>query len=444
MSSLFQEQRKLRQQREVAIRRGVVAVLDIGTTKLACLILQFVPPPANDAGAAGVKMPHASAFRVIGVGTVQSHGVEFGDISAMDQAENAIRNAIQKAQKMAGQRVDHAIVCFSGGTPRSYGVEGVVEVANGEVVEQDIGNVLAHCDIPDFGEGREVVHALPVNFTLDHRTGLSDPRGQIGSQLAVDMHLLTVADTPIHNIIQCVRRCDLELSGIAVSSYTSGLSSLVEDEQELGAACVDLGGGATGISVFLKRQLIYADAVRLGGVHVTRDLSAGLHLRYDIAERLKTMHGGLVATGQDDRDVIELADPKAPPTDERRTITRSELIGIMRPRMEEILEDVRARLDAAGFDSLPSQRIVLTGGGSQTPGLETLAQHILGRQVRIGRPMRVHGLPQLATGPGFASAVGLALHISNPQDECWDFDIPADRMGAQRIRRAVRWFRDNW
>jgi len=116
----------------------------------------------------------------------------------------------------------------------------------------------------------------------------------------------------------------------------------------------------------------------------------------------------------------------------------------MRPRVEEILEDVRARLDAAGFEYLPGQRIVLTGGGSQIPGLAPMASRILGQQVRLGRPMRIQGLPQAATGPAFSSAVGLCLYAAHPQDECWDFEIPAERQTGRSIRRAVRWFRENW
>jgi cell division protein FtsA len=125
-------------------------------------------------------------------------------------------------------------------------------------------------------------------------------------------------------------------------------------------------------------------------------------------------------------------------------VSRAELIGIMRPRVEEILEEVRARLDAAGFEYLPSQKIVLTGGGSQIPGLDGLASKILGQQVRLGRPMRVHGLPQAATGPGFASAVGMCLFATHPQDEWWDFDLPVERYPVRSLMRAMRWFRDNW
>jgi cell division protein FtsA len=312
------------------------------------------------------------------------------------------------------------------------------------VRERDIGEVLASCELPEYGNDREVLHALPVNFVLDGRTGLNDPRGQVGKQLEVDMHLLTVGGTSLQNILHCIRRCDLELAGIVCSSYASGLAALVEDEQELGAACIDIGGGATGISIFVRRQMIYADAVRMGGVHVTSDICQGLQVSMTDAERLKTMHGGLVATGLDDRDMIELPSILGDWDHDRRQISRTELIGVMRPRMEELLEEVRSRLDAAGFDDLPSQRIVLTGGSAQTPGLETVAARILGRQVRIGKPLRVQGLPASATGTAFAASVGLALHTSHPQDECWDFEMPADRIGARRVARALRWFKDNW
>ena len=245
-------------------------------------------------------------------------------------------------------------------------------------------------------------------------------------------------------MVYCVKRCDLELAGIASSSYVAGFSSLVEDEQELGAACVDMGGGATGLSIFMKKHMIYADSVRIGGDHITSDISMGLSVPMATAERIKTFYGGVHATGMDDREMIELTGETGDWEHDRRTVSRAELIGIMRPRVEEILEDVRSRLDAAGFEYLPSQQIVLTGGGSQIPGLDSLASRILGQQVRLGRPLRVHGLPQAATGPGFASAVGLCLFAAHPQDEWWDFEIPVDRYPARSFKRAVKWFKDNW
>ena len=440
---LYEVQRAMRARREAALRRGVIAVLDIGTSKVSCLVLQFVPKEGGGGPEARPTLTQG-AFRVIGASNTRSRGVAFGEIAAMEECERAVRTAIQAAQKMANLRVDHVIVGFSGGRPRSYGVTGETEVLNGAVAERDIGHVLAACDIPDYGDGREALHALPVNFCLDARSGLTDPRGQVGKTLAVDMHLLTIAATPLRNVLHCIRHCDLELAGVAVAPYASGLASLVEDEQELGAACIDIGGGVTGISVFVRRQMIYADTVRMGGGHVTSDICQGLQVSMQEAERVKTMHGGLIATGLDDREMIELPSILGDRDHDRRQISRSELIGVMRPRVEEILEEVRARLDASGFEYLPSQRIVLTGGGAQTPGLETVAGHVLGRQCRVGKPLRVQGLPQSATGAGFATAVGLAMHVSHPQDECWDFEMPADRHGARRVTKALRWFKDNW
>ena len=444
MNDLYQQQRAMRAMRRAAIQRGVIAILDIGTSKIGCLVLRFDGPeqfPATD----GVgSLAGQSAFRVIGAATTRSRGLRFGEIDAMGETERAIRTAVQQAQKMAQTRVDHVIATFSGARPRSYGLAGTVELIGATVAEDDIARALAACEMPDIGEGREVLHAQPVNFALDHRTGLSDPRGQAGNRLSVDMHVLTVDAHVVRNALYCIRRCDLEVAGIASSAYASGISSLVEDEQELGAACIDMGGGSTGLSIFIKKHMIYADAVRLGGDHVTSDISKGLHVPWAVAERIKNFYGGLVATGIDDREQIEIGGQSGDWEKDRRTVSRSELIGIMRPRVEEILEEVRLRLDAAGFDHLPSQQIVLTGGASQIPGLDGLAPKILGQQVRIGRPLRVQGLPQAATGPGFASSVGLALFAAHPQDEWWDFEVPADHYAGRSLRWAMKWFKDNW
>ena len=444
MSDLYQSQRAMRNMRQAAMQRGVIAILDVGTSKIACLVLRFDGPEQYRETDGVGALAGQSAFRVIGAATTRSRGVRFGEIDAMRETERAIRTAVRAAQKMANVRVDHVIACFSGAQPRSYGLAGAIDLHDTVVTDQDVGRVLASCDVPDVGEGREVLHAQPVNFALDHRSGLADPRGQIGNQLSCDLHLLTIDTDVVQNLLYCIKRCDMELAGIASSAYVSGISSLVEDEQELGAACIDMGGGATGLSIFIKKHMIYADSVRLGGDHVTQDISKGLQVPLATAERIKTFYGGVVATGMDDREMIEIGGDTGDWEHDRRTVSRSELIGIMRPRVEEILEEVRSRLDAAGFDHLPSQQIVLTGGASQIPGLDGLAPKILGNQVRIGRPLRVQGLPQAATGAAFASCVGLSLFAAHPQDEWWDFDMPIDRYPARSLKRAVKWFKDNW
>ena len=421
-----------------------MAVLEVGSAKTCCFVLSLDPGALARAQAEGRPHDVFGAVRIAGVGLTRSRGVRLGEIVDMEEACRAIRTALELAEKMAGERVDQVIATLSGARPESFGVTGSALVEGLEVTGRDVARAVAAARWPETPEGREVLHAQPVNFTLDDVPGLSDPRGMTGSRLACDLHVVSVATNPLRNLAQCVRRADLELAGVVAAPYEAGLSSLVEDERKLGAACVDLGAGATGISVFLRGHLIHVDSVRLGGDHITMDIANGLAMPTVAAERLKTFHGGAVATSLDDRELIEAPRLGDPGPEERRRISRTSLIGVIRPRLEEILETTRDRLKAAGFQSLPGRRIVLTGGGAQLPGLEETAQRILGRRARIGRPLRVAGLPPNAAGPAFAAPVGLAIYAAQPQDEMWDFETPLAPNGRGRLARTVRWFRDNW
>ena len=218
MRDLYDSQRAMRHMRKAAMQRGVVAILDVGTSKIACLVLRFDgPEKLRDHDGVG-SMAGQSSFRVIGAATTRSRGVKFGEVDAMQETERAIRTAVQAAQKMAQVRVDHVIACVSGARPRSYGLDGQVSVEGPVVGDMDIGRVLAACDVPDYGAGREVLHAQPVNFTLDHRSGMADPRGQTGMKLSTDLHLLTVDAPAIENLLYCIKRCDLDLAGLASSA----------------------------------------------------------------------------------------------------------------------------------------------------------------------------------------------------------------------------------
>ena len=192
MNNLYETQRMMRRARKAAIQRGVIAILDVGTSKIACFVLKFDTVKARDPQDPVGSMVGQADFKIIGASTIRSRGVKFGDIEIIRETERAIRTTVQAAQKMAGVRVDHVMACFSGGNPRSYGLSGTSVVQNGMVVESDIATVLNECEIPKYGSYRDVLHAQPVNFTLDHKNGLVDPRGQIGKKLSVDMHLLTV------------------------------------------------------------------------------------------------------------------------------------------------------------------------------------------------------------------------------------------------------------
>ena len=443
MNPYVANMRAMRGRMRAALRKGMIAVLDVGTAKTACFVLR-VDLARLDKAAESAAHDAFGAIRVVGAGVTQSRGVKLGEIVDLEEAEKAVRTALEKAEKMAGERVDQVIACVSGARPESAGFFGDVEVEGDVIARRDIARALAACDWPARREGREVIHAMPVNFTLDNETSAAQPIGMAARQLAVDMHTISVADAPLRTLAACVRRCDLELAGVVAAPYAAAMSAMVEDEKKLGAACVELGAGSTNISIFLHNHLIHTESIRMGGDHITQDIASGLFMPTAAAERIKTFHGGAVATGLDDREMIEAPSLAEDHPSDRRRISRSALIGVIRPRVEEILEEARKALDAAGFMHLPGRRIVLTGGGAQLTGVEEVAQRILGRQVRIGRPLRLGGLPQATTGPEFAAAVGLAIHAARPQDELWDFEHVGPLSGRRRISGAFRWFRDNW
>ncbi len=438
---LYKVQKRLSRRRLKAVNKGTIGLIDLGSSKVVCFILRFTPDiEKNHQAGDTTYIPKNVAFRIIGVATTRSRGLKLGEIDKIDEVQSAIRTVVQASQKMAGVLVEDVLVSFSGGEPKSYGVFGTAKVTKGKVTESDIGSALKNSELPNFGTSRSVLHALPVNFSIDDRTGLVDPRGQFGEELTVDLHLMTIHQSLVDNVIQAIRGCHLDLAGLCFGPYLAGSSSLTEDELNLGAACIDLGAGISGVTIFLKKQMIFGGSVRMGGSHVTNDIAKAFNISFDSAERIKNLHGGLISTSRDDRDLIELSNMNQ----EKIEISRSELIGVIRPRVEEILEDIHAQLGVAGFNKLSNKKVILTGGASQLPGLFEVASKILDSSVRIGKPIRVQGLPHAANGPGFAVAVGLALHAGHPQDECWDFRMPLTKSGLGKLNGIFKWFVQNW
>ncbi|MEM0990671.1 MAG: cell division protein FtsA [Pseudomonadota bacterium] len=442
-----EDYRTMRARRLAAVRRGRIAVLDIGSTKITCLVLRLDPQRIAEADLRdGRGTALFGAIEVVGARTVQARGVRRGEIFDMEETCRAIRLALLNAERMAAprvERVDQVIVSFSGGRPVSAMTEGEIETETGQVTERDLSAALDAAPEPPLGKGRAILHAQPCEITVDHKTGIADPRGMTARRLSVAMHVLTVDAQPLADVIECVRRCDLDLAGIVSAPYASAMAALIEDEQRAGAVCVDMGGGATSISLYLRDHLMGVDQVRYGGGHVTSDIAAGLGMSQQTAERIKTLHGGVIPMGADDRRMIEAPRLGEEDTPGARQISRGMLIGVIRPRVEEILEMVRARLIALGVDAMPGSGLVLTGAAAQLEGMDELATRILGRRPRIGRPLRIAGLPQSLAGPDYATAVGLAMYALRPHDELWDFEAPPS--GARgRAGDMIRWLKRAW
>ena len=434
--------RTMRTRLHAAVKRGRLAVLDVGSSKITCLVLRLDPSRISEVGGGHAMF---GAIEVAGARTVQSRGIRRGEIVDMEDVCRSIRMALLNAERMAAnrvERVDHVIVSYSGGRPASYMTEAEVETETGQVTERDLSNVLAKCPEPPLPQGRQILHAQPCEITVDYQNGITDPRGMTARKLSLALHVMTVDRKPLSDLIECVRRCDLDLAGVVSAPYASALSALVEDEQRAGAMCIDMGGGGTSCAVFLRDHLMCVNQIRYGGNHVTGDIAAGLMMSQSTAERIKTLHGGVIATGADDREMLDAPRVGEEELPERRQISRGMLIGVIRPRIEETLLLLKAQLDAIGVDAMPGSGLVLTGAACQLQGIDDMVHRILGRRPRIGRPLRIAGLPQALSGPDYATAVGLAMYALRPHDELWDFEAPRAIRG--RTANMMRWFKNSW
>lgn len=420
-------------------RPVIVSVLDVGTSKICCVIARLTPRPLGDI------LPGRTHFiEVLGFGYQRSRGIKAGSVVDLDQAEKAIRLAVDAAERMAGLTVESLIVSLSCGRLGSETFSGRYDLTGSEVTESDIQRVLEVGSNYTVKEGRAIVHALPIGYALDSNRGIRDPRGMIGSVLSVDTHLVSADAAPLRNLEICINRAHLEVETMVATPYASGLSTLVDDETQMGVACVDIGGGTTKISVFADGQCVHVDAFALGGHHVTMDLARALSARLVDAERIKALYGSVIVTDSDERDMVTV-EPVGD-DDVAHQVTRAQIVEIIRPRVEETLEVVRDRLHASGFAGRVGRRIVLTGGASQLTGLSDLARKVLGRNVRLGRPVGIAGLPEAARGAAFATAVGLLIYPQVAQIEQFSSRRKSMAMVANGgfVSRMGAWFRDSF
>jgi cell division protein FtsA len=292
-----------------------------------------------------------------------------------------------------------------------------------------------------------VMHSLPIGYSLDGNRGMHDPIGMLGETLGVDMHVVTADEAPLRNLELAINRCHLEVETVVATPYASGLAALVDDEAELGVACIDMGGGTTTLSIFHGGEFVHADAIAVGGQHVTLDVARGLSTNLADAERIKARHGSALPSISDEKDILTIPPVGEDERDHPNTVPRSALTRIIRPRVEETLELTREMLTKSGFSGEVGKRVVLTGGASQLTGLAETARRMFGRNVRLGRPLGVAGLPEAAKSPAFAAAVGLAIYPQVAQIEQFRARRPSllSMTGTDGyFARVGRWIKDSF
>jgi len=415
-------------------KTSLVSVLDIGSTKICCVIARLVPRPEGKS-----LRGRTHSAEVIGFGYGPSAGVKSGVVTDVEKAEQAIRTVVGMAERAAGVTVESVVVNVTAGRLASETFSAAVSLGGQEVERADIQRVLRAVNDRSIRPERSIIHALPIGYALDGQKGIRDPKGMVGEKLSVDVAVVSAETLSMRNLELVLHRCHLQIEALMATPYASGLASLVDDEAQLGVACVDFGGATTTVSIFNEGHLVYADAIAIGGHHLTLDLARQLSIGVADAERLKTLYGSVLPGQSDERDMISIVPVGAQPDEAPGQVARATVTRILRPRIEEILTAVRDRMQALGMMDLCGRRFVLTGGASELTGLPEVARRVLARNVRNGRPMGIAGLPEMAKGAAFATVAGMLIY---PQICGQEYSEP----GARRLTGTDGYFArvGNW
>jgi len=383
-------------------RTALVASLDIGTSKIACMIARLKPCPPSDA-----LRGRSHAVELIGYSQIQSRGLKAGAVVDLAECEQAVRQAVALAEDMAKVRVESVLLSVSAGRLQGHLIEAAANIRGGAVTAADVARVTSAGMRHATGEGRTVLHALPVGYSIDGVKGIRDPKGMVARQFGVDMNVVTADATVARNLMLVVERCHLNVEAMAASPYVAGLAVLTDDEADLGAAVVEMGAGTT---TYSGGRFVHASGFALGGHHITMDLARGLSACIADAERIKTLYGTVLTGGSDTRELMSVPSAGDDELDVPQIVSRATIANIVRHRAEEIFEMARDRLADSPFAAEPKARVVLSGGASQLTGTLELATRVLNRPVRIGRPLGFSRLPNEAKGASFAVPTGLLVY----------------------------------
>jgi cell division protein FtsA len=408
-----------------AVRSGPFGVLDIGSTKIACLI---------------GRAESDGRLRALGFGWQKGRGVKSGGIVDLGDAEQAIRAAVGQAEDMADMRLKHVVVNLSCGQPESRLFNVQWPVDGHAVTADDVKKVVREARMRAAAGGRETIHSLPLSFSTDETPGVTDPRGLFCEILTAQLHVVDAGNTALRTLAACLSRCELDISALVSAPMASGLATLVGDERELGATVIDMGGGTTTLAVFGEGQLLHTAQLPFGGMHVTNDIARMLSTSVAHAERLKALYGNVQGSPDDERELLPV--PQVGEDEHQiAKIPRSLLISVIRPRVEEIFEMVKDRLETSGLGRAGGNRVVLTGGASQLGGVRELAAQMLERHVRLGKPNAMTGLPDSATAPNFATLAGLLHFATGDGQTMHDIDFETERTTG-RFGRFVNFLKD--
>lgn len=376
----------------------LVTAIDVGSSKVAVLI----------AGQTADGTLHA-----LGTGVRESLGVKRGCVVDVAAVDRSVREALEQAERMAGVEVQHAWVGFGAASLTSRIVTHEDPFNRGQIEPDDVDELLTRARGHVLRDDRAILHAQPTLYTLDGNPGIKDPVGLFADRFGVSIHLVEADRGPVSNLVTAVRAAHVDIREVVATMMAAGLSSLTEEQRDLGTALVDIGASLTNIGLFAGGMLFGVATLSAGGNDITDDIASEFGTKRSQAERLKCFYGSAISSPRDHQDRLDIvADGQE--EGERPKITKAQLNAVIRKRLDHFVPQIGSLLAAMGDGGPAGRQVVLCGGGAELKGMADYVQNVLGGSAKLARPLGVVSLPASHAGPAFSTVVGLALYAADP------------------------------
>lgn len=403
-------------------RENLIVGLDVGTTKI-CVVV-------GEASMDGIN--------IIGIGTHPSTGLRKGVVVNIESTVEAIKKAVEEAELMAGCEISSVYTGIAGGHITGINSHGIVAIKGSEITKSDVKRVIDAARAVAIPMDREVIHVLDQEYIIDGQPGIYNPVGMSGTRLEAKVHIVTGAVTSAHNIVQCANKAGLDVCDIVLEPLASGEAVLTDEEKELGAALIDIGGGTTDMAIFSLKNIKHTFVLSLGGCNFTNDISIGIRTSIDEAERIKTEFGTCHAERISGDEIIEISGTG---NQKPRKLSRQILGEILQPRMEEIFALLNREIYRAEMENVITSGVIITGGGALLDGITEVAESIFQLPVRVGKPHNIGGLVDVVNNPIYSTGVGLVLYGMQNQS-AQKFRIRDSNIFNRIITRMKKWVTD--
>jgi cell division protein FtsA len=402
--------------------RNLLVGLDIGTSKVAAIVGEY---------------RGGDEIEIIGIGTAPSKGLKKGIVVNLESTVHSIQRAVEEAELMAGCQIKSVFAGIAGSHIKSLNSHGIVAIKEKEVTSHDIDRVIDSARAVAIPADQKILHILPQEFVIDQQEGIKEPIGMSGIRLEAKVHMVTSSVSAEQNIVKCIRKCGLDVDDIVLEQLASCSAVLTDDEKDLGVCLIDIGGGTTDLAIYSEGAIKHTAVIPIAGDQVTNDIAVALRTPTKNAEDIKRQYACALTSLTDPQQMIDV-----PSIGDRepRKISAQNLAEIVEPRYEELLLLVQAELRRSGYEDLIAAGMVLTGGSSQVKGLVELAEEIFHMPVRLGTPLRVTGMTDVAQNPIYSTAVGLLMYGKDHHGR----SLGLNEDGGDLWSKVKNWFQGNF